>query len=97
MLAKQFASNSRKGSSFNDKSGGSTASGLLSPKARNIMSPSVIGQKGMFSANKRKAVDIIREAIKREEAGDVEAALSLCEDAASVFPEQAIVVRLCYR
>lgn len=93
MLTKQFATNSRKGSPYNDKNSKFPESGLLSPKARQIMSPSVIGKKGMFSANKRKAVDIIREAIKREEGGDVEAALRLCEDAASVFPDQGIVVR----
>jgi hypothetical protein len=99
MLAKQFPTSASKNATpgvtvwdINDENTKPAARNFQSPSRSQIMSPTVMGAKGHFSANKRKAVEIIREAIKREEAGRVESALRLCEDAAAVFPEKAIVV-----
>lgn len=89
MLTKQFPKNAQR------KPGHENAQNtLLSPRL--VMSPSVMGSRGMFSANKRKAVDILREAIQRESAGEVESALSLCEDAILVFPDATIGVNLSF-
>lgn len=61
-------------------------------KSPTVLSPSVIGTKGLQSARKRRAAQIIHAAILQEEDGDIEKAMELCEDAFAVYPDSEIMV-----
>ncbi len=74
-----------------------------SPSAQMYQSPSKAGMSksmmqylGQNSANKRKVVDLLREASRLESNGDLENAIRLFENSFAIVPDENIEVKFSY-